>query len=131
VKERWAAILVVIKERVLAVPDKLAPELTALNDERQVRDNLKREMHTILKAIHEDPLEDYVFPSGERASRTGACPYGLDRRDVTTSGWISSQEGGWAIHARTASGALARPSSSQTDAGTATRSYSAGRTSTS
>jgi len=54
VKERWAAILVVIKERVLAVPDKLAPELTALTDERQVRDNLKREMHAILKAIHED-----------------------------------------------------------------------------
>jgi len=54
VKERWAAILVVIKERILAVPDKLAPELTALTDERQVRDNLKREMHAILKAIHED-----------------------------------------------------------------------------
>ena len=54
VKERWAAILVVIKERILAVPDKLAPELTALADERQVRDTLKREMHAILKAIHED-----------------------------------------------------------------------------
>jgi hypothetical protein len=34
VKERWAAILVVIKERILAIPDKLAPELTALTDER-------------------------------------------------------------------------------------------------
>ena len=54
VKERWAAILVVIKEHILAVPDELAPELTALTDERQVRDNLKREMHGILKAIHED-----------------------------------------------------------------------------
>ena len=43
VKERWAAILVVIKERILAVPD-----------ERQVRDSLKREMHAILEAIHED-----------------------------------------------------------------------------
>ena len=30
VKERWAAILVVMKERILAVPDKLAPELSAL-----------------------------------------------------------------------------------------------------
>ena len=59
VKERWAAILVVIKERILAVPDKLAPELTALTEERQVRDNLKREMHAILKAIHED-----TFPAG-------------------------------------------------------------------
>lgn len=54
VKERWAAILVVLEERVLAVPDKLAPELTALTDERQVRDALKREMHAILKAIHDD-----------------------------------------------------------------------------
>jgi len=45
VKERWATILVVLKERVLAVPDKLAPEVTALTDERQVRDALKREMH--------------------------------------------------------------------------------------
>ena len=30
VKERWAAILVVMKERILPVPDKLAPKLTAL-----------------------------------------------------------------------------------------------------
>ena len=29
VKERWAAILVVLKERILAVPDKLAPEIAA------------------------------------------------------------------------------------------------------
>ena len=54
VKERWAAILVVIKERILAVPDKLAPEVTALTDERQVRDALKREMHALLRAVHSD-----------------------------------------------------------------------------
>ena len=54
VKERWAAILVVFKERILAVPDKLAPELTALTDERQTRDALKREMNALLKAIHSD-----------------------------------------------------------------------------
>jgi hypothetical protein len=54
VKERWAAILVVLKERVLAVPDKLAPELTALSDERQARDALKREMHALLKTIHSE-----------------------------------------------------------------------------
>jgi len=54
VKERWAAILVVLKERILAVPDKLAPELTALSDERQVRDALKREMHALLKVIQSD-----------------------------------------------------------------------------
>lgn len=54
VKERWAAVLVVLKERILAVPDKLAPELTALTDERQTRDALKREMNALLKAIHSD-----------------------------------------------------------------------------
>ena len=54
VKERWAAILVVVKERILAVPDKLAPELTALTDERQMRDALKREMNALLKTIHSD-----------------------------------------------------------------------------
>ena len=54
VKERWAAILVVLKERIMAVPDKLAPELTALTDERQVRDALKREVNGILKSIHDD-----------------------------------------------------------------------------
>jgi hypothetical protein len=54
VKERWAAILVVLKERILAVPDKLAPEVTAFTEERQVRDAMKREMHALLKAIHSD-----------------------------------------------------------------------------
>ena len=54
VKERWAAILVVLKERVLAVPDKMAPEVTALTDERQVREALKREMNSLLKAVHSD-----------------------------------------------------------------------------
>ncbi|MBI4464293.1 MAG: hypothetical protein HY647_06270, partial [Acidobacteria bacterium] len=54
VKQRWAAILVVLKERLLATPDKLAPELTALTDERQVRDTLKREMHALLKTLHSD-----------------------------------------------------------------------------
>src|SRR5581483_8050433 len=54
VKQRWAAILVVLKERILAVPDKLAPELTALTDERQVRDALKREMHALLKTLQSE-----------------------------------------------------------------------------
>jgi hypothetical protein len=54
VKERWAAILVVLKERILSVPDKLAPELTAFTDERQTRDALKREMNALLKTIHSD-----------------------------------------------------------------------------
>ena len=50
VKERWAAILVTLKERILAVPGKLA----ALTDERQVREALKREMSALLKAVHSD-----------------------------------------------------------------------------
>lgn len=54
VKERWAAILVVLKERILATPDKLAPELTALTEERQVRDALKREMHALLKTLQSE-----------------------------------------------------------------------------
>jgi hypothetical protein len=54
VKDRWASILVVLKERVLGVPDKLAPELAALTDERQVREALKREMNALLKAVHSD-----------------------------------------------------------------------------
>jgi hypothetical protein len=54
VKDRWAAILVVLKERILALPDKLAPEIAALTEERQVRDALKREMHAVLKALHSD-----------------------------------------------------------------------------
>jgi len=54
VKERWAAILVVLKDRILATPDKLAPELTALTDERQVRDALKREMYGLLKTLQSE-----------------------------------------------------------------------------
>ena len=54
VKQRCAAILVVLKERILATPDKLAPELTALTDERQVRDALKHEMHALLKTLQSE-----------------------------------------------------------------------------
>jgi len=54
VKNRWASILVELKERILAVPDKLAPEVTALTDERQVREVLKREMHALLNLLRAD-----------------------------------------------------------------------------
>jgi hypothetical protein len=54
VKTRWAAILVELKERILALSDKLAPELTALTEERQVREVLKREMHALLNALRGD-----------------------------------------------------------------------------
>jgi hypothetical protein len=53
VKQRWASILVELKERILAVPDKLAPEVTALTDERQVREVLKREMHALINTLRE------------------------------------------------------------------------------
>ena len=43
-----------IEAAIVAVPHKLAPEVTALTDERQVRDALKREMHALLKAVHSD-----------------------------------------------------------------------------
>ena len=35
-------------------PGRAEPGRPVPNDERQVRDNLKREMHAILKAVHED-----------------------------------------------------------------------------
>jgi len=54
VKNRWASILVELKERILAVPDKLAPEIAAINDERQVREALKREMHALLNLLRSD-----------------------------------------------------------------------------
>jgi len=54
VKTRWASILVELKERVLAVPDKLAPEVAATTDERQVREVLKREMHALLNVLRSD-----------------------------------------------------------------------------
>ncbi|MBI4459467.1 MAG: hypothetical protein HY648_05355 [Acidobacteria bacterium] len=76
VKQRWAAILVVLKERLLATPDKLAPELTALAEERQVRDALKREMHAVLKAIHSD-INMPVILSGTNQSFEESPLYGL------------------------------------------------------
>jgi len=54
VKTRWASILVEIKERILAMPDRLAPEVTALTDERQVREALKREMYALLNLLRSD-----------------------------------------------------------------------------
>jgi len=51
---RWASILVELKERFPAVPDKLAPELSATTDERQVREVLKREMHPLLNVLRSD-----------------------------------------------------------------------------
>src|ERR1039458_1075502 len=54
VEARWAAILVVLKERALAVPDRLAPEGTALTDQRQVRDVLRRDVHALLRTLSQE-----------------------------------------------------------------------------
>ena len=43
-----------VKAAIVAVPGRLAPEVTALTDKRPVRDALKREMHALLKAVHSD-----------------------------------------------------------------------------
>jgi hypothetical protein len=53
-KTRWSSICVQAKERALAVPDKLAPELVPITDERQMRDVLKREMYDLIKAWRSD-----------------------------------------------------------------------------
>lgn len=47
-----------IAAAIVAVPDKLAPGVSALTDQRPVRDALKREMHALLKAVH--PAIQYV-----------------------------------------------------------------------
>ena len=40
-----------VKAAIVAVPGRLAPEVTALTDKRPVRDALKRELHALLKAV--------------------------------------------------------------------------------
>lgn len=54
VKQRWAAIYVAIKERILAWPNRVAPEITPLTDERQVRDTMMREARTLINDIKAD-----------------------------------------------------------------------------
>ena len=41
-----------VKAAIVAVPGRLAPEVTALRDKRPVRDALKRELHALLKAVY-------------------------------------------------------------------------------
>jgi hypothetical protein len=54
VKQRWAAIYVAIKERILAWPNRVAPEITPLTDERLVRDTMMREARTLINDIKAD-----------------------------------------------------------------------------
>ncbi|MCC6389133.1 MAG: hypothetical protein IT167_00925 [Bryobacterales bacterium] len=51
VKQRWSAIYREIVDTILAWPNRLAPELTPLTDERQVRDVLMREARALINDL--------------------------------------------------------------------------------
>jgi hypothetical protein len=51
-RQRIEAILVVIKETVMAWPNRVAPEVAPLTDERQVWDVLMREARVLLNDTH-------------------------------------------------------------------------------
>ena len=54
VKQRWSSIYRVIVDRILAWPNRLAPELAALTDERQVRDVITREARALINELRAD-----------------------------------------------------------------------------
>ena len=54
VTQRWSAILRVITERVLAWPNRIAPELAAITDERRVREVVMLEARTLLDNLRVD-----------------------------------------------------------------------------
>ena len=54
VKQRWAVIYVAIKERILSWPNRIAPEVTPLTDERQVRDVMMREARALIGDLKTD-----------------------------------------------------------------------------
>jgi hypothetical protein len=54
VKQRWSAIYRLIVDRILAWPNRLAPEVAALTDERQVRDVILREARALLNDLRAD-----------------------------------------------------------------------------
>jgi hypothetical protein len=51
VKQRWAAIYRQIVDAILAWPNRLAPEVAALTDERQVREVLMREARALINDL--------------------------------------------------------------------------------
>lgn len=54
VKVKWYTVARQIRDKLLALPAKLAPQLAALSDAREVRDLLDAEIVAILKAIQEE-----------------------------------------------------------------------------
>lgn len=54
VKARWFVIARQIRDRLLAIPSKLSPQLAALTDAREVRELLDTEITAILRALQDD-----------------------------------------------------------------------------
>ena len=51
---RWSTIARLITDRILAWPNRLAPELTPITDERLMRDTMMREVRTLINEIKTD-----------------------------------------------------------------------------
>jgi hypothetical protein len=54
VKVKWFTLVRQIRDKLLAMPVKLAPQLAALNDVREVRELLDAEITALLRALQED-----------------------------------------------------------------------------
>jgi hypothetical protein len=54
VKVKWFTLVRQIRDKLLALPAKLAPQLAALSDVREVRELLDAEITALLRALQED-----------------------------------------------------------------------------
>ncbi|HEU0142222.1 MAG TPA: hypothetical protein VFQ79_21045 [Bryobacteraceae bacterium] len=54
VKQRWSTMYRLIVDRILAWPNRLAPEVAALTDERQVRETILREARALVNDLRTD-----------------------------------------------------------------------------
>lgn len=54
VKVKWFTLVRQIRDKLLALPAKLAPQLAALSDVREVRELLDTEITALLRALQED-----------------------------------------------------------------------------
>ena len=54
VKAKWFVIERQIRDKLLAIPAKLSPQLAAIGDAREVRELLDTEITTILRALQDD-----------------------------------------------------------------------------
>ncbi len=54
VKAKWFVIARQIRDRLLAIPSKLSPQLAALTEAREVRELLDTEITAILRALQDD-----------------------------------------------------------------------------